>query len=131
TRRRAFCSSRSALPDDLDRPRDAGKRQSERLRLDLRALARGQATPRADPNRVGRASPRAANLAAEEERTRPDARRPELLPAIGARQEQLALLAAEEQEVRVPARQQARRPDGLDRLACGFLVGREQPLVAE
>jgi hypothetical protein len=79
---------------------------------------------------VVRASPGSADLAVDEERTRPDAGRPEFSPLIRTRDEQLTLCSMEE-EVRITARQQARGRVCDVRGAHGRLVAGEQPLVAE
>ena len=77
-----------------------------------------------------RAPPDAADLAVDEKRARPDARRPETFPPIRVRDEQLPRRSLE-QEVGVAARQESRGRG--DRLvgADGRFVLCEQPFVAE
>ena len=120
----------SDVPDDLDLPVEARKRQTARLGFDRVARRAAEARPELDPHGMPRASPGAADLALDEERARPDAGRPESPPLILSGEEELPL-GPVEQEVGVAARQQTRgRGGGLDG-AHGRLVVREQPLVPE
>src|SRR5439155_143924 len=74
-------------------------------------------------------SPGAAELALEEQRPGPDARRPQPLAAVLLRDEQRALLGSQEEEVRIAARQQPRRRARRLRGAQLRLVVGEQPLA--
>src|SRR5207244_11265850 len=86
--------------------------------------------PGVDPHGVVRPSPGPPDLAFDEERAWPNARRPKTLPLISVRNEKLPLCSVE-QKVGIAARQQTR--GGGDRLAGANrrLVFSEQPLVAK
>src|SRR4051794_23647059 len=130
TRSRATGVARSGAPYDRDRPPEAGEGQRAGLGLDRVARRGRQVLPWVDPNNVLRTAPRPADLAVDEERARPDARRPEPRAAVRVRDEQLALVALQ-QEVGVAARQQAGGRGGGGFGAHCRLVGRQHPLLAE
>src|SRR5207249_10490888 len=77
------------VPDHLDRPVEAWERQGLGLGLDRVAPCARETFPGVDPHGVLRPSPDSADLAFGEERARPDAGRPETLPLVLARNENL------------------------------------------
>ena len=101
----------SGVPDHLNWPVDSREGQGAGLGLDCVARLARQASPGVDPYCVVRAPPGSADLAFDEERTGPHARRPEQQPAVGPRHEELPLRSVE-QEVGIAARQQARGSGG-------------------
>src|SRR5688500_580502 len=100
--------SRSADPAYPDVTLDVGQRERRRLRLDSLALGGRQPPPGLDRDVRGVALPGPGDLAVDQERARPDARRPKLREPGSVGDQQLTLATLEE-PVGVTARQESRR----------------------
>src|SRR5215510_10165640 len=80
-----------AAPHHLDGPVEPRERECGGLGLDRVARRTRQAPPRLGAHRVGCAAPRSADLPVHEERAGPHAGRPQLLPLVGPRNQELTL----------------------------------------
>src|SRR6187397_2232262 len=87
------------------RPRE---RQRGRLGVDGLALSTGETAPGLDRQDGSRAPPRAGDVAVDEQRARPDARRPEAAAKFRLLDEQRPIAGALEEEPGIAARQESR-----------------------
>src|SRR5205085_5576540 len=119
-----------SVPNHLDRSFNAWEWQGVGLELDRVARSARETCPGLDPHGVMRPSPGSANLAFDEDRAWPHARRPKTLPLVLARNEKLPR-GSVEQKVGIAARQQARGRGHRPAVANCRLVFWEQPFVAK